>query len=59
MNKKFPALLKKEKIPERTSRQRHLHRHTDNGLLRRWTERQLLTAVWRNGGGRASYDSFS
>ena len=25
-----------------------LGRHTDNGLLRRWTESQLLTAVTRN-----------
>ena len=30
----------------------------DNGLQRRWTEGQLITAVWRNGGFSASYDSF-
>ena len=30
----------------------------DNGLQARWTERQHLTAVWRNGGFSASYDSF-
>jgi hypothetical protein len=29
-----------------------------NGLQRRWTEGQLITAVWRNGGLSASYDSF-
>ena len=30
----------------------------DNGLQGRWTEGQLITAVWRNGGFSASYDSF-
>ena len=30
----------------------------DNGLQGRWTEGQLITAVWRNGGCGASYDSF-
>ena len=30
----------------------------DNGLQTRTTERQLVTAVWRNGGFSASYDSF-
>jgi len=29
-----------------------------NGLQTRTTERQLVTAVWRNGGCSASYDSF-
>ncbi len=32
--------------------------NNDNGLQTRWTERQLVTAVWRNGGCSASYDSF-
>jgi len=32
--------------------------NTDNGLQRRTTEHQPVTAVWRNGGCRASYDSF-
>ena len=32
--------------------------NNDNGLQARWTERQHLTAVWRNGGFSASYDSF-
>ena len=30
----------------------------DNGLQIRTTEHQLPTAVWRNGGCSASYDSF-
>jgi len=32
--------------------------NTDNGLQERTTEHQLPTAVWRNGGCSASYDSF-
>jgi len=32
--------------------------NTDNGLQTQRTERQHLTAVWRNGGFSASYDSF-
>jgi hypothetical protein len=32
--------------------------NNDNGLQAQWTERQHLTAVWRNGGFSASYDSF-
>jgi hypothetical protein len=32
--------------------------NNDNGLQGRWTEGLLLTAVWRNGGCSASYDSF-
>ncbi len=32
--------------------------NNDNGLQGQRTEGLLLTAVWRNGGGRASYDSF-
>ena len=30
----------------------------DNGLQGRTREGQLITAVWRNGGFSASYDSF-
>ena len=33
-------------------------RSIDNGLQGQWTEGQLITAVWRNGGFSASYDSF-
>ncbi|TXH54930.1 MAG: hypothetical protein E6Q89_07350, partial [Bacteroidia bacterium] len=32
--------------------------NTDNGLQGRRTEHQPVTAVWRNGGFSASYDSF-
>ncbi len=32
--------------------------NNDNGLRTRITEHQLPTAVWRNGGCSASYDSF-
>ena len=32
--------------------------NSDNGLPTRTTERLLVTAVWRNGGFSASYDSF-
>jgi hypothetical protein len=32
--------------------------NTDNGLQGQRTEGLLLTAVWRNGGFSASYDSF-
>jgi hypothetical protein len=32
--------------------------NNDNGLQRRTTEHQPVTAVWRNGGFSASYDSF-
>ncbi|MBK9726488.1 MAG: hypothetical protein IPO86_00055 [Saprospiraceae bacterium] len=32
--------------------------NTDNGLQGRTTEHQPVTAVWRNGGFSASYDSF-
>jgi hypothetical protein len=32
--------------------------NNDNGLQKRTTEHQPVTAVWRNGGFSASYDSF-
>jgi hypothetical protein len=32
--------------------------NTDNGLQGRTTEHQPVTAVWRNGGFSASFDSF-
>ena len=32
--------------------------NTDNGLQGRWTEGQLITAVWQNWLFSASYDSF-
>ena len=56
--KKFPDPSKKIK---NATHSRHSMTHKlniDNGLQRRWTEGLLLTAVWRNGGFSASYDSF-
>jgi hypothetical protein len=32
--------------------------NTDNSVQRKTTEHQQVTAVWRNGGCSASYDSF-
>jgi hypothetical protein len=49
-NKKYPTAQ-----PVTT---KMMKRSIDNGLQRRWTEGQLITAVWRNGGFSASYDSF-
>jgi hypothetical protein len=56
--KKSPPLLKK-KICNRTTRQTMtLKLNTDNSVQRKTTEHQQVTAVWRNGGCSASYDSF-
>ena len=49
-NKKYPTAQ-----PDTTNTEK---RSIDNGLQGRWTEGQLITAVWRNGGFSASYDSF-
>jgi len=49
-NKKYPTAQ-----PDTT---KMMKRSIDNGLQRQWTEGQLITAVWRNGGFSASYDSF-
>jgi hypothetical protein len=49
-NKKYPTAQ-----PDTT---KTVKRSIDNGLQGRWTEGQLITAVWRNGGFSASYDSF-
>jgi hypothetical protein len=49
-NKKYPTAQ-----PDTT---KMMKRSIVNGLQRRWTEGQLITAVWRNGGLSASYDSF-
>jgi len=49
-NKKYPTAQ-----PNTTKTAK---RSIDNGLQGRWTEGQLITAVWRNGGFSASYDSF-
>ena len=43
MNKKFSCPSEKRKNTRTHKPTTTLERHTDNGLLRRWTERQLLT----------------
>ncbi|MBS1573627.1 MAG: hypothetical protein JST62_14645, partial [Bacteroidetes bacterium] len=55
--KNFPALQEKKRNaqPDTTMT---LKLNTDNGLQRQTTEHQPVTAVWRNGGFSASYDSF-
>ena len=55
----FSCPSKKIKTPDtqtNTTKTRKLN--NDNGLQERTTEHQLPTAVWRNGGFSASYDSF-
>jgi hypothetical protein len=49
-NKKYPTA--------QTDTPKTIKRSIDNGLQGQWTEGQLITAVWRNGGYSASYDSF-
>ena len=49
-NKKYPTAQPTTIKSEKCS--------IDDGLQGRWTEGQLITAVWRNGGFSASYDSF-
>ncbi|BDQ12119.1 hypothetical protein [Sediminibacterium sp. TEGAF015] len=63
--KNFPTLQKNKKRNAKadTDRQKSkqtmkLKPNTDNGLQGQTTEHQLSTAVWRNGGCSASYDSF-
>ncbi len=58
--------LKKPSLPSenkkyataQTVTTRTVKRTIDNGLQGRTTEHQPVTAVWRNGGCSASYDSF-
>ena len=58
--------LKKSSLPSenkkyataQTATTKTMKRSIDNGLQARRTEGQLITAVWRNGGFSASYDSF-
>ncbi len=53
----FPS--KKIKTPAtQTNTTKTRKPNNDNGLQTRTTERQLVTAVWRNGGCSASCDSF-
>jgi hypothetical protein len=55
----FSSPSKKIKTPDtQTDTTKRRKPNNDNGLQTRWTERQLVTAVWRNGGFSASYDSF-
>jgi hypothetical protein len=59
ISKFFSHALKKIKTHNRTDRhEMTVKLNNDNGLQTRTTERQLVTAVWRNGGCSASYDSF-
>ncbi len=55
----FSSPLKKIKTPDtQADTKKTVKLNSDNGLQGRWTERQHTTAVWRNGGFSASYDSF-
>ena len=51
-NKKYAA------AQPNTTKKMTMKQNNDNGLQTQTTERQLVTAVWRNGGFSASYDSF-
>jgi len=54
-----PSLLEKIKTPDtQTNTTKTVELNNDNGLQTRTIEGLLLTAVWRNGGCSASYDSF-
>jgi len=56
----FPPLLKKIKTPDtQTNPTKTRKLNNDNGLQTRTTERQLVTAVWRNGGCSAPQTHFS
>jgi len=55
----FSCPSKKIKTPDtQTNTKKTVKLNNDNGLQGRTTEHQLPTAVWRNGGFSASYDSF-
>ncbi|MGI6342371.1 MAG: hypothetical protein ACOXZ9_05275 [Bacteroidales bacterium] len=55
--KNFPTLLKNKKRNAQPDTTMTTKLNTDNGLQGQKTEGLLLTAVWRNGGFSASYDS--
>jgi len=55
--KNFPTLLKNKKRHAQPDTTMTTKLNTDNGLQGQKTEGLLLTAVWRNGGFSASYDS--
>jgi hypothetical protein len=55
----FSHPSKKIKTPDtQTNPTKAVKLNNDNGLQGQWTERQHTTAVLRNGGCSASYDSF-
>jgi len=56
--KKFPTLQKNKKRKTQPNRQMKGNRTTTMVYRHGGQERQQLTAVWRNGGLSASYDSF-
>jgi len=56
--KKFPDPSKKIKNATHSRHSMTQRLNIDNGLQGGQTEGLLLTAVWRNGGCSASYDSF-
>jgi hypothetical protein len=54
----FSSPSKKIKTPDtQANTTKTVKLNNDNGLQARWTEHQLPTAVLRNGGFSASYDS--
>ena len=62
--KKFPTLQKKNKTPDTQARQKFTQQMTQTDNIRMVVthdrqERQPITAVWRNGGFSASYDSLA
>jgi len=55
----FSSPFNKIKTPDtQTNTTKTVKLNSDNGLQGRTTEHKLPTAVWRNGGFSASYDSF-
>ena len=60
-----PEKIELKKISSPSENKKHPNAQTDttekrsidNGLQTRWTEGLLLTAVWRNGGGRGKLNS--
>jgi hypothetical protein len=59
----FPTLQKKNKTPDTQARQKSTRQMTQTDDIKMVVthdrqERQPITAVWRNGGFSASYDSF-
>ena len=55
--KKYSSLLKIKKYTTQDRHSMSRQRNNDNGLQTRWTKGLLITAVWRNGGGRVNINS--